>query len=383
MKKCLWIIHKEFLGVAGMSKQFKTYPLESISPCEALHKQWELVDEITKIFRGDEIITRGDLGVIPGLNEPRYTKKVENVIAHFFSAEDAILVRGSGTGAIRSALHSAVKSGDTLLIHQAPIYPTTQVSIEMMGIKTKEYDFNRIVSADLPKNINGILVQYTRQKPDDSYDMNHVLKTLKEHYGEQMPIITDDNYAVMKVHKIGTEMGADLSCFSTFKLLGPEGIGCIVGKKRYIEKLRKENYSGGSQVQGHESLDVLKGLVYAPVSLANQARVVTELRDRLNNHEISGVKRTYIANAQSKVLLVEFEKPIAKVILKNAVEYGGVPNPIGAESKYEIAPMIYRVSGTFKAFDPSLLENTIRINPYRGGPDTIINLLKKCMKEME
>lgn len=361
---------------------FKTYPLESISPDEALRKQWKFVDAITRVFRGDEIITRGDMGVIPGLNEPRYTKKAEEVIAHFFDTESAMLVRGSGTGAIRSAIHSAMKTGETLLIHQAPVYPTTQVSIDMMGIKTKKIDFNNIDAEDLPENINGILIQYTRQKPDDFYEMGHVLNFLKRYYGNNIPIITDDNYAVMKVHKIGTELGADLSCFSTFKLLGPEGIGCIVGKKKYIDTLRKENYSGGSQVQGHEALDVLRGLVYAPVALANQARVVTELRDRLNNHEISGIKRAYVANAQSKVLLVEFEEPIAKEVLEHVVKYGGVPNPIGAESKYEIAPMIYRVSGTFKTYDPTLLNNTIRINPYRTGADTIINILQKCMKEV-
>lgn len=362
--------------------EFKAYPLESISPDEALQKQWKLVDAITKVFRGDEIISRGDLGVIPRINEPRFTKKAEKVIAKFFNAEEAMLVRGAGTGAIRNAIHSTINPGETILVHQAPVYPTTQVSLDMMGIKRKEIDFNKIETVNLPSGINGILVQYTRQRPDDSYDMENVLRRLKEHYNDKVPIITDDNYAVMKVHKTGIELGADLSCFSTFKLLGPEGVGCIVGKKKYINKLRKENYSGGSQVQGHEALDVLRGLVYAPVALANQARVVTELKDRLNRNEIPGVKRAYIANAQSKVLLIEFEKPIAKDILKHAIKFGGVPNPVGAESKYEISPMFYRVSGTFKAYDPSLLDTTIRVNPYRTGPDTIINILKNCMKEV-
>ncbi len=40
----------------------------------------------------------------------------------------------------------------------------------------------------------------------------------------------------MKVKEIGSELGADLSAFSTFKLLGPEGIGCIVGKKELLKK---------------------------------------------------------------------------------------------------------------------------------------------------
>lgn len=362
---------------------FTTYPLESITPDEALKKQWQLVDAITNVFAGNEIITRGDLGVIPGLNEPKFTKKAEEVIAKFFNTEAAMLVRGSGTGAIRNALHSALNAGQTLLVHEAPIYPTTQVSLTMMGVKTKEVDFNEIDTVKLPENIAGILVQYTRQKPDDSYDMGHVLKVLRTRYNRNIPIITDDNYAVMKVHKIGTELGADLSCFSTFKLLGPEGIGCIVGKKIYLDKLREENYSGGSQVQGHEALDVLRGMVYAPVALANQARVINELKERLNNNEVPGIKKAYVANAQSKVLLVEFAHPIAKEILKNIAKFGGAPNPVGAESKYEIVPMIYRVSGTFKAYDPELLDNTIRINPYRAGADTIINILQKCIKEVK
>lgn len=63
---------------------FTTYPLESITPDEALKKQWQLVDAITNVFAGNEIITRGDLGVIPGLNEPKFTKKAEEVIAKFF-----------------------------------------------------------------------------------------------------------------------------------------------------------------------------------------------------------------------------------------------------------------------------------------------------------
>lgn len=362
---------------------FKTYPLESITPEEALQKQWKFVDAITQVFPGDKIITRGDLGVIPGLNEPRFTKMAEKVIAKFFGTEGAMLVRGSGTGAIREALHSVLKAGSTLLVHKAPIYPTTKVSLDMLNIKTVKADFNQIDNINLPENVNGILVQYTRQKPDDSYDMAHVLSVLRKTYGEKMPIITDDNYAVMKVHKIGVELGANLSCFSTFKLLGPEGVGCIVGDTKYLHKLRVENYSGGSQVQGHEALDVLRGMVYAPVALANQAKVINELKKRLNNGAVPGVKRAYIANAQSKVLLVEFKKPIAKEFLKHVVKFGGAPNPVGAESKYEIVPMIYRVSGTFKAYDPSLLQNTIRINPYRTGPDTIIRILNECMKEVD
>ncbi|MGV7795976.1 hypothetical protein PJM56_29675, partial [Mycobacterium kansasii] len=88
------------------------------------------------------------------------------------------------------------------------------------------------------------------------------------------------------------------------------------------------------------------------VALAAQANVVTELVERLNGNEIPGISEAYVANAQSKVLLVEFNQPIAEKVLKYTNDLGAAPNPVGAESKYEIVPMFYRVSGTFKKFDP-------------------------------
>lgn len=361
--------------------KFKTYPIESITPVEALAKQHLLVDKMTHHFYGSELLNRGDLGVAPRINQPRYTQKVETTIADYFNVEAAMLVRGAGTAAIRSALHAYLSTGDTLLVHDAPIYPTTKTSIEMLGLKTKAIDYNKLDQIKLPSQPNAILIQYTRQKPADSYNMAHVIKFFRKYYGS-VPIITDDNYAVMKVHRIGVELGADLSCFSCFKLLGPEGIGCLVGKQSPIKKIRSENYSGGSQVQGHEALDVLQGLVYAPVALATQALVIDELVVRLNNHEISEIQEAYIANAQSKVLLVEFKKPIAQAVLGQIDMLGGAPNPVGAESKYEMIPMFYRVSGTFKTYDPNLLNTTIRINPYRSGANTIISILKKAITEV-
>ena len=141
------------------------------------------------------------------------------------------------------------------------------------------------------------------------------------------------------------------------------------------------NYSGGSKVQGWQAMEVLRGFTYAPVALAIQAEVNEELVRRLNNHEVEGVKDAFLANAQSKVLLVEFEYNIAKAVLEEAEKLGGLPNPVGAESKYEAVPMFYRVSGTFRKADPTLEERMIRINPNRSGADTIIRILKESIRK--
>ncbi len=361
----------------------ETYPLQSLTIEEAKKLQFKAVSCMMQFFQGAESLSRGDLGVVPGLNKPVTTQKAEMAIARLFDAEACMLVRGAGSGAIRLGLHSMLSPGDAILVHKAPIYSTTATSLKMLGICPVEADFHnpeemtRIIQEH--PEIKAALVQYTRQKADDHYEMEEVIGTI-HHAKEDIPILTDDNYAVMKVKKIGTQHGADLSCFSSFKLLGPEGVGIIVGKKRYIDMLIQENYSGGMQVQGHEAMDVLHGLIYAPVMLAIQAEVNDACVRRLNSGEISQVKNAFLANAQSKVLLVEFYEEIADRVLEKAEQLGAAPNPVGAESKYEMVPMFYRVSGTFRKADPTLEKRMIRINPMRAGADTIIDLIKQAVE---
>ena len=133
----------------------KSYPLKSLTIAEAQEMQFRLVDEITKVFPGNEILTRGDLGVVKGLNQPVYTRKVEKVIANFFNTDEALLVRGSGTNAIRLALHVGVNRKKKILIHDAPIYPTTNVSFEMLReIEKRGYEDKVFLSMDITRKAN-------------------------------------------------------------------------------------------------------------------------------------------------------------------------------------------------------------------------------------
>lgn len=352
---------------------------------EAMQLQFRITDLTTKYFSGSEVLSLGDLGVVKGQNKPSFTIKVENVIKDIFGAEKAVLVRGSGTGALREGIQSLVKAQETVLIHDAPVYPTTQTTFENMGIVTVKADFNdeKSIREVMKENhIDTALIQYTRQKPSDSYEMKNVIRIMKE-MNPKIRIITDDNYAVFKVREIGIQSGADLSAFSSFKLLGPEGIGILVGREKYISEVIRKNYSGGGQVQGHEAMAVLRGLVYAPVMIAIQNNVLSETKARLDKGEVHGVRASYIANAQSKVLLVEFEREIAGDVLIEAEKLGAAPHPVGAESRYEFVPMFYRVSGTFRAFDENIEKRMIRINPMRSGADTIIRILKESMETVE
>lgn len=77
-------------------------------------------------------------------------------------------------------------------------------------------------------------------------------------------------------------------------------------------------YSGGSQIRGVQALEVLRGPVFAPVMHAVQAGVSERLLTMLNSGVLPEVKQAVIANAQSKVLIVEFHQPIAAGVLGEA-----------------------------------------------------------------
>ncbi|OFK23651.1 aminotransferase class V-fold PLP-dependent enzyme [Olsenella sp. HMSC062G07] len=363
----------------------KTYPLYSRRFEEARDLQFKVVDAATRHFAGQDTLDLGDLGVHAGTNRPLQTIRVERVFADVFDAEDAVLVRGAGTGALRWAIVAALRPGETVLVHDAPIYPTTKVSLDTMGVRIVEADFNDDASiaaacAAHKSEIKAALIQHSRQTPDDSYELRHVVETLRDALGD-VPIVTDDNYAATKT-PIGCELGADLSTFSCFKLLGPEGVGVAVGRRALVGQIRKMQYSGGSQVQGHEAMAALRGLIYAPVALSITGAVCHEVADRLNAGELEHVRAAYVANAESKAVLVEFDDDIAGRLLELAPAHGAAPHPVGCESRYEFVPMFYRISATFRAKDPTWQRRMIRINVMRSGPDTVIRILRELIGEV-
>ena len=361
------------------------YPLESISLEKAQEFQFRWIDTIMQHFSGYELLTQGDLGVHKAGNIPQTTRQVEKVIAQFFNCEEAVLVRKSGTGAIFEALSSLfkLKQSRNVFVHTAPIYSTTQTSFEQLNATTICADFNDLDTLEQTIQRHSetkiALVQYTRQQLSDSYDIGKVISLFKR-YG--VAVVTDDNYAVMKVEHIGSQLGADVSCFSLFKLLGPQGVGCVVGSKAVIDVIRNYHYSGGSQVQGFEALKALRGLVYAPVALAISAQQSEKIKDCLNQGLIEEIKQAVIVNAQSKVVLVEFKYPIAKEVLVEAEKLGALPHPVGSESEYEFVPLFYKVSGTMLQGDPELANYWIRINPMRCGCDTILRVLQQAIKKV-
>ncbi|WP_423408419.1 aminotransferase class V-fold PLP-dependent enzyme [Heyndrickxia sp. MSNUG] len=353
--------------------------LPSLSIEEAKKLQFKLVHMMSRHFEGKQFLSMGDLGVSPKWKRPEQTYRAERAIADFFETEECALVRGAGTGAIRIILSTLLSAGDKMLIHFAPVYTTTKETIRILGIQTEKVDFNELNSVrEAVKNTDAkvFYIQHARQQPTDTYHLKEVIEAVKT-VRPDLPIVVDDNYCAFKTKGIGVEYGADYSTFSGFKVLGPEGVAIIVGKKAGLDVIHERNYSGGGQVQGYEAMELLRMMTFAPVSLAIQNEQVEELCRRLNEGEVPGIKAAYMTNAQSKNVIVELEMPVAQKVIALSDSNGAATHPVGAESKYEIIPMIYRVSGSFIEAQPKLKEYGLRINPMKAGAETIIDILKK------
>ncbi|NHM31435.1 aminotransferase class V-fold PLP-dependent enzyme [Neobacillus terrae] len=359
---------------------FKLSTLPNMSMEQAIEAQFSLTEAMAHFFGGEESLSAGDYGV-KNNKAPQRTQKVEQVLARFFGTEDCALVRGSGTGGIRLALTSYLESGDKVMVHDAPIYTTTKETFRMLGLKPVFVDYHNLdaVRQNLSE-VKVVYIQHSFQQIKDSYRIKDVIDTVKSEKAD-MPILVDDNYTVFKTPKIGVHFGADISTFSGFKVLGPEGIGVVVGKKEGIEVIKQRNYSGGGQVQGPEAMELLRALVHAPVLIAIQGEEVKKIADRLNGGELDGVEWAQLSNSQSRNVIVKLKDPIAYDVLEHADELGGAIHPVGAESKYEILPMIYRVSGAFLESAPDSAPYLLRINPMRSGADLTIDIIKKAIEK--
>lgn len=372
---------------------FGTRKLDQYSLEEAVAAQYRIVDFIQKHFGSDLMSKGGDYGQVnaPGMKlggtRPDATQRVEQVLADIFGAEDCAMVWGAGTGAIQLSLMLAAKRFNKILIHDAPIYKTTEQTMEALKFNLVKADFDDFdaVTASLQSDVEAVYIQHIPQKPGERFDLAAIILKIKS-IRPDIPIFVDDNYAVFRSKKIGREMGADVSIFSFFKLLGPEGVGCILGSRQWISEVRKFISSAGCQIQGPLALEALRSIIFAPLALAIQRDTVYETAARINRLVQEGkapwanfIDRAGGVYASHLNIVIQFKMPIAGQFLEMAWAAGAGSYPVGEESKYDILPMFYRISSNFLKYDPNLEAYTVRINPFRSGPDTILNIIERSL----
>lgn len=362
-------------GVEG-ARHLVTHPLRQLTIAEATQLQFRLVDIMHQHFDGELAMEAGDYGAPAGLGRPRTTARVEAVLAELFGAEDATLVAGAGTGAIRSALMGTLSPGARVVLHDVPVYATTSVTFRAMGLQLKAVDLNDRAArrAAFEQGPDMVYLQHSRQMLADHYDLEQVIADVRE-LAPGCRVMVDDNYTALQVPRIGTQLGADLSAFSLFKLLGEPGVGCVVGRADLIAQLRDDAYSGGTKIQGPIALSTLRGVVQAPVMFAVASEAVETVLEQVAENPIPGVRAVHPGNHQERSLLVELEEPIAEDVIKVATRFGAATHPVGSQSRFDTHMLVYRLSRAMCEADPELARRMVRVSPFRAGPDTVIRVL--------
>ncbi|WP_207216538.1 aminotransferase class V-fold PLP-dependent enzyme [Xylanimonas ulmi] len=359
-----------------------TTPLPHLDAEGAFALQQRIVAAICDELPGDELF-RADVGVKLGLGRPHTTARVERVLARTFDAEDACLVQGAGTGAIRAALSAGPwRDGQRrLLAHDAPDYSTTATTFRDGLVEAVRVDLNDPEAVDAalkaPDSPAWVYIQHTRQRLADSFDP---IAVVERAHALGKRVIVDENYAAVRTPRLGVQVGAAASTFSLFKLHGPEGVGVVVGDADLCDAAHAANYSGGGQVQGPQAVAALQSLVSAPLNWARQSKEVHRLARLLRDGAVHGIADAVVANVQDLCVVALLDTPVADDVRARASRYGAAPYPVGSNSRYEIAPMIYRLSSSTLDAQPELREWTLRINPMRAGADLTADILSRALR---
>jgi hypothetical protein len=75
------------------------------------------------------------------------------------------------------------------------------------------------------------------------------------------------------------------------------------------------------------------------------------------------------------------ERPVAAAFLLAAWRNGSPSRSVGEEARYDLLPLITAMPGTFVRETPALGQGAVRINPLRGGVDTIVRILKATVDD--
>lgn len=217
--------------------------------------------------------------------------KTEEIFAHYFKAEDALVRTNivSGTHAIYLGLSGLLRHGDLMVSIAGPLYDTMQNVVGIIGdsdasllkngikyhqvdLKENEFDLDGIKEA-MTLNPKILMIQrstgYSSRPAISIEKMEAVIHFIRE-IDSKVIILIDNCYGEMTEEKEPIEIGADVICGSLIKNMGA-GItlsgGYLCGKKEYIhlisERLTAPGLGKELGISYGSTRTTLQGLYFA------------------------------------------------------------------------------------------------------------------------
>ena len=228
--------------------------------------------------------------------------KIEEIYAHVFKAEDA-LVRAqfiSGTHALAITLSALLRPNDTMISITGAPYDTLQTvigcgneisksSLKAYGVKyeqieliNNDFDIKKIQDRLKEQNVKLVEIQrsrgYSTRESLTIEKIENAIKAIRE-VNKNVIIMVDNCYGEFVQEKEPIEIGADIAVGSLMKNLGA-GIATsgayIVGKKDLINLCAERLTAPGIGKEIGPSLgqntSLLKGLFFAPQVVASSVK---------------------------------------------------------------------------------------------------------------
>ena len=185
---------------------------------EAIAAQFRLVDIAQRVMGSDEVFAK-DYGQVRELatvgfgggGRPRATARVEQVLARYFECEDAVLVHGAGSGAIRTMLNASAAPGRGSSSTTAAAQDDAPGDAAHGARPLAYADYNdaaalRAEPARQPAG-HGLYSSTCRSNSAMATTSPATIQLIRAVAPQPVRIVVDDNYAGMRAARIGVQLG--------------------------------------------------------------------------------------------------------------------------------------------------------------------------------
>ena len=285
-----------------------------------------VVDKIVEYYtKYTSNIHRGDYDAAVKTNE--LYDDTRNVVSRFINCSSDEVIFTSGTTmsinmVVFGFMKNVLKEGDEVLLtrseHASNVLPWIKLS-EDIGIKIKymELDKDFSLSVDsVKKSITDktkvISIAHVTNVIGDVRDIESIGNICKE---KGIYFCVDGAQSVPHMKVDFKNSNIDFLSFSGHKMCGPTGVGCLISKKKYLDKIEPLCYGGGMNqyFESDNSYELKKGVTKFEAGTPNIAGVIG-LReailylmdigmDNIHKHEMELKK--YLIDGISKLSNIE------------------------------------------------------------------------------
>lgn len=361
-----------------------------------------VVDSVVKYYtEHTSNIHRGDYDAAIKTN--RLYDDTRSVVSKFVNCDSEEVIFTSGTTmsinmVVFGYMKNILKEGDEVLLtkseHASNVLPWIKLSSEK-GIVLKYMDLDDEYSLTVDSILKSITdktkviaIAHVTNVIGDVRDIEAIGRICRD---KNILFSVDGAQSVPHMKVDFKNSNIDFLSFSGHKMCGPTGVGCLIAKRKYLEKMEPLCYGGGMNqfFEDDNSYELKKGVTKFEAGTPNIAGVIG-LRQAILYLMDIGIENIHKHEVELKKYMVEELRKIPNIKMYNENSYSGILafNIDGVfaqdSSIYLNNYNIYVRAGnhcTKMLKDEIGIKNTVRVSMYlynnKSDVDKLLEVLRK------